>query len=244
MNDAKPRRATSRRDVVRRRRRERQIVVFGVSVIALGALAVTAAAIYRGDAPGLFDQAINSPASDYETDVTLVCPPVDTVPLPANEVVVRVNNATNISGLAGTTSRTLQGRGFVTVGTANWSRDFEGSVAVHFGSEGVREAYTVARHFTTVDYVLDTREGPTVDVVLGDEFAETPRLRELLEPELDPELRLAAPGECLPVTLVVAEPAPRVLPNNPLADAEGDSGEETEDEVDEERETDPDELTD
>ncbi|GMA35982.1 hypothetical protein GCM10025876_21860 [Demequina litorisediminis] len=88
--------------VTRRRRRERQIIVFGVIAIILAAIAVASAAVFRGDADGPFSAAFTTPAGEFESDVTLVCPPADAMPLEYDQVVVRVNNGTDTSGLAST----------------------------------------------------------------------------------------------------------------------------------------------
>ena len=207
---------TKRRKAVRRHRRERQIIVFGVIVIALAAVSFAASAIYRGEVDGPFSADFSSPAPDLE-DVTLVCPPSQSLPLEPAQVVVRVNNATEASGLAGSTAETLEGRGFVVTGTANWSRNYDGDVRIYFGEEGVQHAYTLARQFEDVDLVLDNRPDITLDLILGADFADDPTVREPLARELDPDLELTADGECRPVGLVVAQPAPRTLPENPLA---------------------------
>ncbi|MFV0633932.1 LytR C-terminal domain-containing protein [Demequina sp.] len=218
MNQAQTGADAKRRKNVRRHRRERQIAVFGVMLIALAALFFAAFAVYQGRAEGPFSAAFNTPAAELE-EIDLVCPASGSLPLDPGQVVVRVNNATDTSGLAGSVSSTLDGRGFVTVGTANWNRDYEDYVQIRFGADGVQQAYTLARQFNEAELVLDSREGITVDLILGDEFAEAPQLREPLAPELDPDVVLTADGECRSASLVDAEPAPRILPENPLAEA-------------------------
>ncbi|WP_084106584.1 LytR C-terminal domain-containing protein [Demequina sp. NBRC 110056] len=210
-----------RRKAVRRHRRERQIVVFGVIIIAIAAVVFMASAIYNGDVEGPFASEFKSPAADLD-EVDLVCPPVGeeaSLPLDPSAVVVRVDNSTDVPGLAGTTADTLEGRGFVVVGTTNWPRSYDGNVEIYFGSAGVQHAYTLARQFTDARLVLDNRPDITLDLVLGEEFGESPQLREPLAPELSPTLPLTADGECRPANLVVAVPAPRTLPENPLATA-------------------------
>lgn len=220
VNQSQSGRTRSRREAVRRHRRERQIVVFGVVVIALGALAIAAAAVYRGDAPGVFSQPIHTPAGDFESDVRLVCPASDSTALPYGEVVVRVNNGTQVNGLAGNVRTTLEGRGFLVSGAQNWPRSYSGTALIYHGAAGVQQAYTLGTQFESFVLVLDNRPDITLDLVVGEAFGENPQLRGPLEPELDPEYRLAPYGECLPANLVEAEPAPRNLPANPLADPE------------------------
>ncbi|MFN3867211.1 MAG: LytR C-terminal domain-containing protein [Demequina sp.] len=219
MNRVQPGGDDARRRAVRRHRRERQFVVFGIALIALAALAFAAFAVYRGDVEGPFDRAFYTPAGEFESNVTLACAPSDTQPLPYAEVVVRVNNAAGVSGLASTTADTLEGRGFVVVGATNWAQDYSGKIRILYGAQGLLHAYTLATHFPEVDLVLDNRPDITVDLILGTQFGEDPQIRELLSPELDPELALSSRGECLPVNVITARPAPRTLPDNPLAEA-------------------------
>ncbi|WP_296665740.1 LytR C-terminal domain-containing protein [Demequina sp.] len=209
-------RPDARRAGVRRHRRERQIIVFGVLVIAIGFVGVFAAGIYRGNLDGPFSQPFVTPAGQFESDVKLVCPPPDSTALPAEAVAVRVLNGTTVSGLAGRVTEDLEGRGFLSLATGNWGRDYSDTVRVAFGPDGVQHGYTVARQFAEAELVLDNREGSLVDVVLGEGFAASPSLRSVLSPELAPDLPLAANAECLPVNLVTPEPAPRNLPENPL----------------------------
>ncbi len=207
--------------MVRRHRRERQVVVFGLLVIAIAALSVGAAAVYRGEAVGPFDSTFVTPASDFESDITLVCPPTSTKPLDPAEVVVRVLNGTDTNGLAGAVEDELADRDYLTVGASNWSRGtYEGTVRILFGSDGITQAYTVARNFTDYELVLDNRDGITVDIVVGTEYDSSTSLRSTFDDLLDPDTDLYTDEECLPWTQIQAVPAPAVLPENPLASAE------------------------
>ncbi|WP_169747761.1 LytR C-terminal domain-containing protein [Demequina subtropica] len=209
-------RPDARRAQVRRHRRERQIVVFGVLVIALAFTGVFAAGVYKGDIDGPFSQPFVTPVGEFESDVTLVCPPVNSTPMLHRNVGVRVLNGSDVSGLAGSVSSVLDERNYVIVTTANWGRTYAGNVRIVFGPDGVRQAYTVAQNFDgDVDMVLDNREGTLVDIVLGEEY-QSANLRSTLAPELDPDLILTANAECLPVGLITPEPAPRSLPANPV----------------------------
>jgi hypothetical protein len=80
----------------------------------------------------------------------------------------------------------------------------------------LRQAYTVAANFPTYAMVLDNRKGAVVDIILGDLF-ETNKIRPQYAPELDPSVELTAPVPCLPIDLVPKEPAPRIIPIDPLA---------------------------
>lgn len=222
MNKAQANDDVKRRRVVRRRRRERQTVVFGIAIIALAAVGFAAAMVYQGEAEGPFAAEFFTPAGEFESDVTLACPAADSTPLPYEEVVVRVSNGTQTSGLAGSVADTLSGRNFEVVGTMNWTRGYGDYVQILYGREGLQHAYTLATHFDRAHLVLDSRDDITLDLVLGEQFAADPSLREMLSPELDADLELAPSGECLPVHLITAQPAPRTLPENPFAEADPD----------------------
>lgn len=217
MNDA-PTPGTKSAAVVRRRRRERQLIVFGVTLIVLAALTIAALAIYGGRASGPFTAAIHTPAGQFEVDTDLVCPPPDATPLAADQVVVRVNNATDAQGLAGTTATALESRGFLVTGAQNWHSGYKDSVEILFGANGVHHAYTLAVQFENPELTLDTRDDITLDLILGDAYAENPGLRAALSPELDPELVLSAQADCLPASVIEAQLAPADLPENPLAE--------------------------
>ena len=204
----------SRRRVVRRHRRERQVLVFGVIVIAIAAIVFIAMGVYKGTIQGPFNVAFVTPQAEFTSDITLVCPPSGTYPLDPAEVAVRVMNGTEEPGIAKTTLNDLEGRGFVPLGASNWNREYGGTARIMFGETGVQKAYTVALQFTTAELVLDDRKNATVDVVLGAEFVQ---IVDPLDSQLDPEQPLAANSQCLPVTQVEPEPAPRIYPEDPLA---------------------------
>lgn len=219
MNDKKPKTTTgrvrTRREVLRRHRRERQIVIFGILIIALGGVAFMGASIYSGRTPGPFVDPIITNAANDQVDSNLPCPP-DTPPLDPSRVRVRVLNGTTIQGLAGNTLDKLTGRGFLSGGATNWSRGkYDGAVLVLFGSEGVAQGYTVARNFTDVEYVQDTRDNTSVDVVLGAKYDEVTTMRPQFAPELDKSIVLSAPGPCVSPSEVSEVPAPHTYPKDP-----------------------------
>ena len=204
----------SRRRVVRRHRRERQVLVFGVIVIAIAAIVFIAMGIYKGTIKGPFDIAFVTPQAEFTSDITLVCPPSNSTPLDPSEVAVRVLNGSEQPGIAKTTLDDLEGRGFVPLGAINWNREYQHTARIMFGETGVLKAYTVALQFPTAELVLDDRKNATVDVVLGAEFTS---IVDPLDPQLDPDTELAANSQCLPVNQVEPEPAPRIYPKDPLA---------------------------
>ncbi|WP_062383297.1 LytR C-terminal domain-containing protein [Demequina iriomotensis] len=216
-------RPDARRAQVRRHRRERQIIVFGVLLIGVAFAAIFAAGVYKGEIAGPISQPFVTPEGAFESNVTLVCPPPSSTAMAHKNVGVRVLNGTGISGLAGAVSTELDDRNYVIVSTSNWSRTYQDNVRLYFGPDGIRQAYTVARNFDgEVDMVLDNREGSLVDVVLGEAY-ESGNLRSELDAELAPGTSLTANAECLPASLITPEPAPRSLPDNPV-DAEKADG--------------------
>jgi hypothetical protein len=224
----------TRREVVRRHRRERQFLIFGLLVGLLATISVIAFAIYQGRLQSPFDYAFVTPPPDFESSIKWPCAPSnegndaddpeavhENMPMDPSEVTVRVLNgtvgATNEQpGIAGSTLEVLKGRGYVSVGATNWNRTYADSVRIQFGREGLRQAYTVAANFPNYVMVLDNREGAVVDIILGEAF-NIQKIRPQYAPELDPNVELTAPVQCLPMDLVPEEPAPRIIPVDPLA---------------------------
>lgn len=205
----------TRREILRRHRRERQVLFFGVLTVVLGTVAFSAYSIYTGSVAGPFSAPFVTRQGDFNSDITLPCPPSGSLPMDSGEIVVRVFNGTERSGLAGTVLSDLEGRGYYGAGATNWSRTYDGVARIMFGVDGVQQGYTVARNFPEFELVLDTRAGPTVDIVMGEAYEM--ELVPLLDPGLDPTLPLSAPAACENARLIDPEPAPRTLPANPFA---------------------------
>jgi hypothetical protein len=199
---------------VRRHRRERQVLVFGIIFIGLAAISFIALNVYRGNITGPFNASFVTPQSDFTSEIELACPPSGSMPLEAEQVAVRVLNGTDRQGIASNTLADLEGRGFVPLGATNWNRDYDETARIMFGESGIQKAYTLALQFPDSELVLDTRDNATVDVVLGDAFTS---LVDPLDPQLDPDVPLTANEPCLPISQVEAEPAPRIYPADPLA---------------------------
>ena len=214
----------TRREVVRRHRRERQFLVFGLLIGLLATVAVIAYAMYQGRVNSPIDYAFVTPPPDFESTIKWPCAPLDAgnnenLPMEPGQVTVRVLNGTDQQGLAGSTLEVLKGRGYVGVGATNWNRTYSEYVRIQFGEEGLRQAYTVAANFPEYVMVLDNRQGAVVDIILGALF-DTKDIRPQYAPELDPAIELTAPVQCLPIALVPQEPAPRIIPVDPLAPIE------------------------
>jgi len=200
----------TRREILRKRRRERQIFVFSVLIFTMGVLAFMSYNIYSGKTEGPFAEPFVSNAAGFTSDVTTPCPPPGALPLDAGDVTVRVLNSTDQQGLAARTLEDLVGRGFLPGGAANFTRfEYEGTARIAFGIDGVQQGYTIARHFDHPELVLDSREGTAVDVVLGIEFD---KLIPLSSPELAPDIILTQIAQCLPAININPEPAPAKYP--------------------------------
>ncbi len=190
--------------------------MFGLLLIVIAAISIGAASVYRGEAVGPFDSTFVTSLEDYQSSITLVCPPADTKPLDPSEVAVRVLNGSDTNGLASDVADSLANRGFRMLDATNYSRGYDGVVKILFGSDGIAQAYTVALHFTDAKLVLDNREGTTVDVVLGAEY-EGSSLVSVYDDSLNSDAYLHTDEDCLPWTQIEQEPAPATIPDNPLA---------------------------
>lgn len=95
-------------------------------------------------------------------------------PVDSSKVQVRVYNATAREGLARKVAGQLVGRGYAIVATDNdplsGVRPVEGAAEVRYGPAGARAAALVRRQVPGATLYEDAREGPIVDLVLGDQF--------------------------------------------------------------------------
>lgn len=92
-----------------------------------------------------------------------------TVALPPGKVTINVYNATNRTGLAASTAKSLASRGFVIGKVANdpLKKTVKGAVELRFGPKGKAAAGVVAKHLSSAKSVADKRKDASVDVVLG-----------------------------------------------------------------------------
>jgi hypothetical protein len=94
-------------------------------------------------------------------------------PPPPNSVKLRVLNATNKDGLAGTVARELRKAGFTVVALGNETRAVESSAEVRFGPKGLNSAALVRAYVRGAETVQqDNRKDAIVDLVLGDGYEE------------------------------------------------------------------------
>ena len=137
----------SRRAAVRRHRRERQVLVFGILTIAIAAVVFISMGIYKGTISGPFNVGFVTPSADFTSTINVACPPSGSKPLDSSEVAVRVLNGTDRSGLASNTLDDLVGRGFVSLGSTNWNQTYDETARIMFGESGIQKAYTLALQF-------------------------------------------------------------------------------------------------
>ena len=208
---AAPRTEAERQRALRRRHKhERQAVVFGLLLAGLAVAALGAVAIFTGGIEAPFSRPFTTRAPDpTEAVAPPPCPPEGTLPVAYSGVQVTVLNATNRSGLAAQTGEALTARGFAVIGTGNSPSSVPGAARISFGAAGVAAAYTLAAHLDGELLVLDARPDGTVDLALGEEFAS------LLDPAvipLDPNAPLVGQEGCVPLdqaqTAVAPAPAP------------------------------------
>lgn len=155
-----------------RRRRRRTALVLTLLLVLLLAAFGYAAAYYQGWLP--------APTGGERTQETATgtatATPTEEPPDPA-EVTVNVYNAKGTPGLARRTADALRARGFTIGEVANAPEDdeVEESAVIRYGPEG-REAARLLRG-TVPEATLsrnDDREGPVIDLVLGDAFEDLP----------------------------------------------------------------------
>ncbi|GHE08045.1 LytR C-terminal domain-containing protein [Klenkia taihuensis] len=156
---------TSERRPARASRDRRPLVpVIFLLVLALAALGVwwnvfrTEAAGARADAAACSSAEAAAPSLDPTT------------------VQIRVLNATDTAGLAGTVAATMQSRGFVVTEFANDSSPRRAEVAgvgeVRFGPRGAEAARYLELFLPGAGEYQDTRADATVDLVIGPQFTE------------------------------------------------------------------------
>jgi hypothetical protein len=159
----------------RRREHERQAVVFGLLIALLAVAGLGAVAVYTGAVESPFDQPINTPGVVEEEAGQVPClpsvknQPDGALPVPYSDVRVRILNASRTPGLAHAHAEVLGERGFNVIFTGDlehvnpWSE-------LRFGTAGIVRAYTLAAQFPEIAMVLDDREGPAVDLLVGEEY--------------------------------------------------------------------------
>jgi len=129
-------------------------------------------------------------------------------PVDSSKVQVRVYNATAREGLARKVAGQLVGRGYAIVATDNdplsGIRPVEGAAEVRYGPAGARAAALVRRQVPGATLYKDARQGPIVDLVLGDQFRRLSTPAELARGRQGLLASEAAPGAAPAGTPVVS----------------------------------------
>jgi hypothetical protein len=119
---------------------------------------------------------------------TVLVPAGDTLPAPA-KVTVNVYNATATAGLASKTATALEDRGFAVGKVANdpADRDITGVGEIRFGPKAADDARLLLLFVPGAELVELKRQGPRVDLAMGDAFAG-------LAPEQEVNAALSSPS--------------------------------------------------
>lgn len=179
----------------RRHLQQRQTVIFGtlIAVMLVGGLA--AGAVWTGILPSPFTVAIKSP-EPTDAGATMPCPPEDATFVPLSEISANVLNGTDRGGLAATAATALTEHGVAIGNQANAETRFAGEARIIAGPQGLPAAFTAAELFSEAVIEVDSRNGETIDIVLGAEFEE---LRADEEIAIDPDAPIPAAAECTPL---------------------------------------------
>jgi hypothetical protein len=138
--------------------RVRALVVIGVLVVI--ALTTVVWAIVRDD-----QTRTRQSSSSCKTEVK-----VATAIPPAASVKLRVFNATDVDGLAGTAKTQLQQAGFANVTIGNKSDAVDATAEVRYGPAGAGAAYLVRAHVKNSTAEPDDRKDASVDLILGNDY--------------------------------------------------------------------------
>lgn len=209
---AKPTTPEAARRLRRKRKRERQAVIFTTLVTGLLFLAVMAAAVLSGHIASPFDREFSRQPDDY-VDVIEPCPSDPSrLPVATTDIHVRVLNASGRTGLAGRTAEFLEERSFNILMTGD--HESQRVPSIHFGIEGLDAAITLRAHAPDAVLIVDERSGTSVDLILGSQF-------EGLIPQedvaLDPRQPLPSPEGCRPISEITAAEAPSGVPMPPTS---------------------------
>ncbi|HEX5511821.1 MAG TPA: LytR C-terminal domain-containing protein [Actinomycetales bacterium] len=191
------RRYQERRALERRaaRRRRRQAASFALVVLVVLGVGVAAFGVYRGwwEAP----LASKEPRT---TTAAKPCPTPTVTAAPVKDVTVRVLNATDRQGLAGSVARELRKRGFdvADVGNDAPGAKVPEAAQVRHGPDGLLAARTVAAQIPGSKLVDDGREGFVVDLSLGAAYAKMTPAKEAAK--LTAPVPAPSPSGCVPVT--------------------------------------------
>lgn len=188
----------------RRRKHERQALIFGLLIAFLAVSGLAAAAIYTGAVTAPFDRGFSTEEAVRDQVATQPCLPDGTLPVPYRDVTLKVLNATERSGLAAQVSAVLTSRGFVVSATKTQEAKLT-DVRISFGTQGLAAAYTVAAQFPKANLLYDAREDASVDVALGASFTDLVPTEEIV---LAPDTPMTSVDGCRSLDSITPEPLP------------------------------------
>ena len=165
----------------KRKLRTRHGVVMGVLLALVLAAAAGALLVFSGiwDIDGSRRAA---PAEPQRAQIANAqCPEVDLQYLDPASVKVRVLNATEQAGLAGSTAQALEKRGFtITSVSSGWDEYADSVGAVIAGPQGYDAALTVQRQVPGAVFVYDeSKHDDRVDLAVGAQFTSLEKERKL-----------------------------------------------------------------
>lgn len=149
-----------------RRLRITQLLVFSLLMLTLVGIGAYAVRELREppQEPGVI-----APKTFGAPGAELACPEPGALPAPPEQVEVRVLNGTTRSGFAGSVSEELAARGYTTGDPGNTSQASGPATIVH-GPEGYLAAQSLLAQVPGAQLRMEQREGPAVDLLLGDGF--------------------------------------------------------------------------
>lgn len=212
---AKPTTPAAARKLRRKRKRERQAIIFTTMVTGLLFLAVMAAAVLSGHIAPPFDRDFTREPEEFVGVIEPCTSDPERLPVAAGDVHIRVLNASGRTGLAGRTAEFLTERNFNVLVTGD--HESARMPSIRFGIEGLDAAITLKAHAPTAVLILDERAGTSVDFILGSQFE---GLIPLDDVNLDPRQPLPSPPGCQPVSAITAEEAPPAVPMPPTSTPE------------------------
>lgn len=184
-----------------------------MALAALGAVAIYNGAVSMPFARGFSSTVI--PADDPIVPACLV--EGKEKPIGYKKVRVRVYNASERRGLAATTAKSLEERGFTILATGNVKTGVQ-NAKIAYGAKGVGRAYTLAAQIPGVVLQYDARTNAQIDLTVGQGF-------DGLIPEDEVKLETGVPMNNLPGCQPLAEltPAPAPASAAPTEDATASS---------------------
>ena len=198
----------------RRRKHERQALVFGLLIAFLAVSGLAAAAVYTGAVDAPFDRAFSEEETVTDQVATQPCLPDGTLPVPYQDISVRVLNATDRSGLAAQVSDALARRSFTNTATETQEAKLA-DVRISFGSQGLAAAYTLAAQFPRANLLYDARTDASIDLAIGASFGDLVPAEEIA---LAPDAPMTSIDGCRSLDSLTPEPLATTDPADDATD--------------------------